>query len=489
MDESDSSSPPPHDNDDDDCNKLPLPKELDQQPDVSLTQRESMYSDIAASLTQYAITDDVHEEHDNKETKPPINNDVCNKQDDNHEVDDDYDALNEHTVGSEDEYEDDREIDASNHSIGSWGMSNINELQPPLSDAQIAESVWNVVAAADRDSNNVHDDKQLAAKIKKYGETKATFEDEDSTNSNNGTNTISQSNSATSDVQTDIESQQHGQSNANPKRQSSVSWAERVDEYLNELTEDEEECEEEVGLSGLQRIRSIASNMLSLRSIPMTNSTSRRSSVIQAVVTRRPRSRSMVEAHSSRSNESTSSRRNSAPGASATRDTTIRDRFSSIVRGQRRHNPLARSSSANNQALHDLSEMMGEITAVEAYAVDESHRHTERVEAIPVDMQRERKWRRLKRQIYLIWGPLLLVLVVVTVVAVVNGPGSKTVEVQEDQNQVVDYDDPTIQSKDGVLSCVDKVLCKAIAAAILGPEYEGNVVEVDVTLHLQEGER
>ena len=88
----------------------------------------------------------------------------------------------------------------------------------------------------------------------------------------------------------------------------------------------------------------------------------------------------MVEAHSSRSNESTSSRRNSAPGASATRNTTIRDRFGSIVRGQRRHNPLARSSSANNQALHDLSEMMGEITAVaEAYAVDESHRHTESV--------------------------------------------------------------------------------------------------------------
>jgi len=469
----------------DDCNELPLPKELDQQPDVSLTQRESMYSDIADSLTQYEIEDNDNAS-ESEETKPPIKNDVCNKQDDDHEVDDDYDALNEHTVGSEDEDEDDREIDASNHSIGSWGMSNINELQPPLSDAQIAESVWNVVAAADRDDNNVHDDKQLAAKIKKYGETKATIEDEDS-NSNNGTN--SQSNSATSDVQNDIESQQHGQSNANPKRQSSVSWAERVDEYLNEtLTEDEEECEEEVGLSGLQRIRSIASNMLSLRSIPITNSTSRRSSVIQAVVTRRPRSRSMVEAHSSRSNESTSSRRNSAPCASATRNTTIRDRFGSIVRGQRRHNPLARSSSANNQALHYLSEMMGEITAVEAYAVvDESHRHTESVEAIPVDMQRERKWRRLKRQIYLIWGPLLLVLVVVVVVAVVNGPGSKTVEVQQDL--VVDYDDPTIQLKDGSLSCVDKVLCKAIAAAILGPEYEGNVVEVDVTLHLQEGER
>ena len=106
-----------------------------------------------------------------------------------------------------------------------------------------------------------------------------------------------------------------------------------------------------------------------------------------------------------------------------------------------------------------------------------------------IEIQRERKWRRLKRQIYLIWGPLLLVLVVVVVVAVVNGPGSKTVEVQEDQDLVVDYDDPTIQLKDGVLSCVDKVLCKAIAAAILGPEYEGNVVEVDVTLHLQEGER
>jgi len=482
MDEPDSSSPPPRA--DDDCNELPLTKDLEQQLDVS-SQRETMYSNIADSLAQYEI-----EDNDNaselEETKPPINNDVCNKQDDDHEVDDDYNVLNEHTVGSEDEDEDDREIDASNHSIGSWGMSNINELQPPLSDAQIAESVWNVVAAADRNDNNVHDDKQLAAtaKIKKYGETKATVEDDDSTNSNNGTN------SATSDVQTDIESQQHGQSNANPKRQSSVSWAERVDEYLNELTEDEEECEEEIGLSGLQRIRSIASNMLSLRSIPMTNSTSRRSSVIQAVVTRRPRSRSMVEAHSSRSNESTSSRRNSAPGAPATRNTTIRDRFGSIVRGQRRHNPLARSSSANNQALHDLSEMMGEIFhPVEAYAVDDSHRHTESVEAIPVDMQRERKWRRLKRQIYLIWGPLLLVLVVVVVVAVVNGPGSKTVEVQEDQNQVVDYDDPTIQIKDGSLSCVDKVLCKAIAAAILGPEYEGNVVEVDVTLHLQEGER
>ena len=199
----------------------------------------------------------------------------------------------------------------------------------------------------------------------------------------------------------------------------------------------------------------------------------------------------MVEAHSSRTNESGGSqRRASLPAQPHNRNTTIRDRFGSIVQRQRRHNPLARSSSGNNQALRDLSEMMGEITAVEAYAVDESH--TERVDAIPVDMiemetQRLRKRRRLKRQIYLIWGPLLLVVVVVVAVAVVNGPGSKTVEVQEDL--VVDYDDPTIQLKDGVLSCVNKVLCKAIAAAILGPEYEGNVVEVDVTLHLQEGER
>ena len=114
MDEIDSSSPPPHA--DDDCNhELPLPKELDQQPDVSLTQRESMYSDIADSLTQYEIEDNDNVS-ESEVTKPPINNDVCNKQDDDHEVDDDYDVLNEHTVGSVDEDEDDdREIDASNH--------------------------------------------------------------------------------------------------------------------------------------------------------------------------------------------------------------------------------------------------------------------------------------------------------------------------------------------------------------------------------------
>ena len=32
-------------------------------------------------------------------------------------------------------------------------------------------------------------------------------------------------------------------------------------------------------------------------------------------------------------------------------------------------------------------------------------------------------------------------------------------------------------------------LCNAIASALLGPEYQGVVVEVAITLHLQEGER
>ena len=51
----------------------------------------------------------------------------------------------------------------------------------------------------------------------------------------------------------------------------------------------------------------------------------------------------------------------------------------------------------------------------------------------------------------------------------------------------------TIQLKDGVLSCgldgTNTELCNAIASALLGPEYQGDVVEIAVTLHLQEGER
>ena len=77
MDKS-SSSPPPPPHDDDDCNELPLPKDLDQQPDVSLTQRESMYSNIADSLAQYEIEDNDNASESEETNGPPINNDVCN---------------------------------------------------------------------------------------------------------------------------------------------------------------------------------------------------------------------------------------------------------------------------------------------------------------------------------------------------------------------------------------------------------------------------
>ena len=72
---------------------------------------------------------------------------------------------------------------------------------------------------------------------------------------------------------------------------------------------------------------------------------------------------------------------------------------------------------------------------------------------------------------------------VVVFVVVRKGPGSKTVEVQEDPTKL----------KDGVLSCgldgTNAELCNAIASALLGPEYQGVVVGVAITLHLQEGER
>lgn len=61
---------------------------------------------------------------------------------------------------------------------------------------------------------------------------------------------------------------------------------------------------------------------------------------------------------------------------------------------------------------------------------------------------------------------------VVVFVVVRKGPGSKTVEVQEDPTKL----------KDGVLSCgldgTNAELCNAIASALLGLEYQGVVVEV-----------
>ena len=215
--------------------------------------------------------------------------------------------------------------------------------------------------------------------------------------------------------QTDIESQQQEQLNTEEEdidigtsHQSTERW-EVVDEYLNESqTQDDinvtndSNSEEEGRLSGLQMLRSVASNMLSLRSIPMTTGASRRSSIIQAVVTRRPRSRSMVETHSSRTNESASQRRASLP-ARPRRNTHIQEQFSEIVLRRRRVD-RGSAGSAGLEALRDLSQIMGAFSAVEACVVDDTTTHTETVDAVPVataEMERDRKWRRFKRRICL----------------------------------------------------------------------------------------
>ena len=70
------------------------------------------------------------------------------------------------------------------------------------------------------------------------------------------------------------------------------------------------------------------------------------------------------------------------------------------------------AGSAGLEALRDLSQIMGAFSAVEACVVDDTTTHTETVDAVPVataEMERDRKWRRFKRRICLIWGPLLLV--------------------------------------------------------------------------------
>ena len=103
--------------------------------------------------------------------------------------------------------------------------------------------------------------------------------------------------------QTDIESQQQEQLNTEEEdidigtsHQSTERW-EVVDEYLNESqTQDDinvtndSNSEEEGRLSGLQRLRSVASNMLSCSPSPPSP---RRlvlvdDHLLQAVVTRRP---------------------------------------------------------------------------------------------------------------------------------------------------------------------------------------------------------
>ena len=218
----------------------------------------------------------------------------------------------------------------------------------------------------------------------------------------------------------------------------------------------------------------------------------------------RPRSRSLMlpDGTSTRTNASSGRRRQTDPTNNAIGH-SIGRRFSAVV-------SRVSNIGRRNQALRELANIIGAEDVVQAHLVEEEA-PIEIVDAIPMadeDDEKERKRRRLKKQLLLIWGPIIVAAVVIVVVFVGRG-GSETGTFDDDKEGEEDtvkvpaeqvYDPTLIQiRKEGVLRCgvstkygfggtfnnatgeqegmtVD--LCKAVAAALLGPEYQVNVVHV-----------
>ena len=343
------------------------------------------------------------------------------------------------------------------NSIGSWGRSYINELQPPPSTVQIAQSVWTAA------TTNDDEDDAIKAKIKSTDYKITEHDSNPADDAEEVTNTPHQFCTSTDDA--DVKSQQS-------------LGPEEVDGDTIIVRRDRADVETET-LHG--SLRAEEESHLS-----------------------RPRSRSLMlpDGTSTRTNASSGRRRQTDPTNDAI-GYSIGRRFSAVV-------SRVSNIGRRNQALRELANIIGAEDVVQAHLVEEEA-PIEIVDAIPMadeDDEKERKRRRLKKQLLLIWGPIIVAAVVIVVVFVGRG-GSETDTFDDDKEGEEDtvkvpaeqvYDPTLIQiRKEGVLRCgvstkygfggtfnnatgeqegmtVD--LCKAVAAALLGPEYQVDVVHV-----------
>ncbi|KAL7550129.1 hypothetical protein ACHAWF_013366, partial [Thalassiosira exigua] len=159
-------------------------------------------------------------------------------------------------------------------------------------------------------------------------------------------------------------------------------------------------------------------------------------------------------------------------------------------------------------ALRQLADMVSAQGCVQATLVPEE-RPVETVTAIPmdedeVDFEREEKLRRRRRLWVLLWCPLvLLVLIIAVAISVVETKSNDSTGGADEEGDVSDNDggahtqeivhEPTLTKvhREGVLRCgiTQKYgfsffaadFCRAVAAGVLGPNYEVDLVNVTST--------
>ena len=163
------------------------------------------------------------------------------------------------------------------------------------------------------------------------------------------------------------------------------------------------------------------------------------------------------------------------------------------------------NAEEHSHALRELADMVEAQDVVQATLVLDE-KHIETVDAIPMDEdedQKREKRRRLKKQMSLVWCPLVLLVIVIAVASVVferrnGGSENDGGEVGSSLHERV-YDPTLVQvKKEGVLRCgvpnkygfsisndvtgekegISVDFCKAVAAAVLGPDYQVDLIEV-----------
>ena len=168
------------------------------------------------------------------------------------------------------------------------------------------------------------------------------------------------------------------------------------------------------------------------------------------------------------------------------------------------------ASEANEIALRELADMVEAQDVVQATLVEDD-KPIQTVEAIPMDDETDDSWRRqrLKRRLFLIWGPLILILIIVVgaVMAIEYGGGNNGGDETSDDESISDpppeeqsvYDPTLVQvKKEGILRCgvpqkygfstlieatgeregISVDYCTAVAAAVIGENYQVELIDV-----------